>query len=60
MYVQRNIAAHSCEYSHSENAKSITYSDCVFVGWGIQHAMRMPHTVVCVLSGCTISFHFIS
>jgi hypothetical protein len=60
MYVQRNIEARSREYCRSENATTITYSECAFVGWGIQYAMHMPHTVVCVLSGSTIFFHIIS
>jgi hypothetical protein len=35
---------------------SITYSDCLFVALGMQHAMRMRHTVICGFSGSTIFF----
>jgi len=32
----------------------------VFVALGIQREMRMPHTVICDLSGSTIFLHIIS
>ena len=39
---------------------SITYSECVSVALGIQHAMRMRHIVMCGLSGSTTFSHIIS
>ena len=41
-------------------AISITYSECVFVALGIQHAKCMRHIVICGLSGFTVFFHIIS
>jgi hypothetical protein len=39
---------------------SITYTECVSVALGIQHAMRMRHTVMCGMYGSTKFFHIIS
>jgi hypothetical protein len=43
-----------------EKEKSSTYSECVFVSLGIQHAMRMRHLVICGLFGSKIFFQIIS
>jgi len=60
MYVYRNTEARSCYDFGNENAISITYSECVFVALGIQHAMRLRHIVSCGLSGSAVLFHIIS
>ena len=39
------------------NAKTITYFECVFVALCIQHAVRIPHIVICGLPGSTGFFH---
>jgi len=46
----------------NRKAISDTHSECVcvFVALGIQHAMRMRHTVTCGLPGSTVVFHIIS
>jgi hypothetical protein len=54
--VLRNIDARSCNHCCSGKEVRITYSECVCVATGIQHEKGMRHIVICVLSGCTISF----
>jgi hypothetical protein len=58
--VRKVIEARSYNHYCSGKAIIITYSECVFVALGIQHATRMRHIVICDLSGCTVFFHFIS
>jgi len=56
---KRNIEARSRNYCCYWKAKSITYSNFVFVAFGIQHAMRMSRIVFLIrsLSGFTVFFH---
>jgi hypothetical protein len=54
---------HVCANTVAEEKQKtirITYSECVFVTLGIQHAMCAHHTVTCGLAGCTEFFHIIS
>jgi len=56
----RNIQAHSCNHCCLGKAIIITYSECVFVALGIQHAIGMRQIVIYGLPGSTIIFHIIS
>ena len=44
--VQGNIKALLCNHWGSGKSISTTYSGCVFIDLGIQHAMRMSHIVL--------------
>jgi hypothetical protein len=57
MYVWPKTEVRSSNHCFSGKTISITYSGNVFALFGIQCAMRMGHTVICGLPGCTIFFH---
>jgi len=59
-YCTTNIEPRSCNHCCSGQAIGITYSECVFVALGIQHAMRMPKIVIRGLLGSTVFFYIIS
>jgi hypothetical protein len=60
MYVWRNTEAPSCSHCYSAKAMRITQLECVSVAFGIQHAMRMRHIVLCGLPRSTVFLHIIS
>jgi len=58
MYIERNKEAHW--RNRFGKTSSFTYSQCVFVALGMQHAMRRRGTVNCGLSDCTMSLYITS
>ena len=59
MYVHCSLRSFRVTIVAVEKAIIIIYSEYAFVALGIQHAMLMPHIVICGLAGSTISFHII-
>jgi hypothetical protein len=61
MCAYRDIQTCSCNHCCSRKAIIITCSECVFVAFGLRHAMCIRHIVVCFLSGCIIFFqHYLT
>ena len=60
MYVKVNNEVRACDHCYCGKAVSIAYCECVSVALGIQHAMRVHHTVTCGLPRSTTFFHIIS
>ena len=56
---RKNEVRSRTNYCRGE-AVNITYCECVFVDFGIQHALRMFQVIICDLSGCSKFFHIIS
>ena len=58
MYVSRNIEERSCNQFSYGGAISIIQSECVCVSvaLGIQHAMRVRHTVLSYVSRVVLTY----
>ena len=46
MYVYRKNEAHSCNNGFSGKSRNITHPECVFLDFGVHHAMQMRQIVV--------------
>jgi len=60
VYMQRNFESRSCNHCRCGKATNITYSECVFVALGIQHAMRMRLLPFMARPSPQYLFHFVS
>jgi len=60
MYIYRNMETRSYNHCCSGKTTNITYSECVFVALGSQHAMRLRNIVICGLPGSIVLLHIIS
>jgi len=61
IHEQRNTVGSSCNHCYSGETTLSTYSECVFVSFGIQHAMCMPHIVICGMPGLYNTFpHYLT
>ena len=59
-YCKQNIEARPCNHCCGGKPRSITYSECLSVALGIQHATRIRHIVTYGLPRCTVNSQFIS
>ena len=55
-----NVILRRVRATFDAEEKRITYSECVFVALGTQHAISVRHIVTCCLSGSTVVFHITS
>jgi len=53
------IVSKEIRFFFKKKAISITYCECMFVAFGIQHAMRKRRVAICGLSGCTVLFYIV-
>ena len=56
MYVEGNVEARSRKHFCRGKAISSTYFKFVLLASGIQHARRIQHNAICVLTGSTMFF----
>jgi hypothetical protein len=50
----------SCNHCCSWKARNITYCECLFIAFVIEHEMRIRHIVICGLPRSEIFIHIIS
>jgi len=58
--MSRDIETRWCNHFCLGKELIIVYYECVFVAFGIQHAMRMPRIVICGVTSCTVFLHIVT
>jgi hypothetical protein len=54
-----NVGVHLCNHCCSGKAINITYYECAFLAFSMQHAMHVHHIVICGLNDYTIFPHYL-